>query len=205
MKKILAALPLIALMAVSCNDKKTTGDTGSDEISVSASGIATSADIAYFNIDSVISNYDMYVELSATYQDKATKAQEQLTTKGRALERDITNYQDRAQKGLMTTSQMRSAEEDLQKKQQSYVEFQEQTMGDLQEEERVMFNNIYYSIDEFLKEFNKDYRYGIIISTGTTGPVMHADPRFNITQDILEGLNKKYAAEGGKTAPAPTE
>lgn len=193
---------MIALVAVSCNDKNTPATA--DPEAVSASGAVMSADIAYFNIDSVIVKYDMYLDLSSTYEANAKKAEEQLTTKGRALERDIANYQDRAQKGLMTSVQMRAAEEDLQSKQQSYVQFQEQTMGTLQEEEAVMFNNIYHSINEFLKEFNKDYRYGMIISTGTTGPVMHSDPQFDITKDILEGLNKKYAASG-KATPATTE
>lgn len=207
MKKILAALPIIAILATSCNDKKAHDANISEATAVTASGTAASADIVYFNIDSVISNYNMYIDLRSTYEAKAKKAEEQLNTKGRALERDIASYQDRANKGLMTTSQIRTAEEDLQKKQQSFVQFQEQTMAELGEEERVMFNNIYYNINEFLKEFNKDYRYGMIISTGTTGPVMNADPRLDITGDILDGLNKKYAAnlKSGASIAAPAE
>lgn len=207
MKKILAALPIIAILATSCNDKKAHDANIREATAVTSSGTAASADIVYFNIDSVISNYNMYIDLRSTYETKAKKAEEQLNTKGRALERDIASYQDRANKGLMTTSQIRTAEEDLQKKQQSFVQFQEQTMAELGEEERVMFNNIYYNINEFLKEFNKDYRYGMIISTGTTGPVMNADPRLNITGDILDGLNKKYAADlkSGASITAPAE
>ena len=66
------------------------------------------------------------------------------------------------------------------------------------EEEQVMLNQIQYSITEYLKEFNKDYQYGVILSTTTAGPIFNADPKLDITTVLLEGLNKKYASEKGK-------
>lgn len=61
-----------------------------------------------------------------------------------------------------------------------------------------MLNQIHYSITEYLKEFNKDHQYGIILSTTTSGPIFNADPKLDITTVLLEGLNKKYASEKGK-------
>ena len=71
-------------------------------------------------------------------------------------------------------------------------------MGEMAEEEQVMLNQIQYSITEYLKEFNKDYQYGVILSTTTAGPIFNADPKLDITTVLLEGLNKKYASEKGK-------
>lgn len=65
-------------------------------------------------------------------------------------------------------------------------------VGELAEEEQVLLNQIQYSIVEFLKEFNSDYRYGMIISTTGAGPVLHANPAFDLTKEVLAGLNKKY-------------
>lgn len=49
-------------------------------------------------------------------------------------------------------------------------------MNELAEQEQVMLNKIHYNITEYLKEFNSDYRFKIILSTTSGGPVMNADP-----------------------------
>ena len=87
-------------------------------------------------------------------------------------------------------------QENLEKKQQSFVQHRDKVMNELAEQEQVMLNKIHYNITEYLKEFNSDYRFKIILSTTSGGPVMNADPSLDITQIVLEGLNKKYAAEG---------
>ena len=87
-------------------------------------------------------------------------------------------------------------QENLEKKQQSFVQHRDKVMNELAEQEQVMLNKIHYNITEYLKEFNSDYRFKIILSTTSGGPVMNADPSLDITQIVLEELNKKYAAEG---------
>ena len=63
-------------------------------------------------------------------------------------------------------------------------------------------NVVILNITEYLKEFNKDYRYSVILSTSTGGPIYNADPKLDITTVLLEGLNKKYAADKGKNKNA---
>ena len=108
------------------------------------------------------------------------------------------DYQDKIQKGLVTRSQAQSIEENLNKKQQSFMQHRDQVMSELAEEEQVMLNRIHYSITEYLKEFNSDYRYKMILSSST---VLNADPSLDLTQIILEGLNKKYATEKPEETP----
>ena len=185
MKRILIAVSA-ALLLAACNNKNSASTaggtvTGADS---SQSAVAAGGDIAYFNIDSLVSRYDMYIDLRAAYEQKAKKADTELTSKGRSLENDVRDYQDKIQKGLVTRSQAQSIEENLNKKQQS-----------------LMLNRIHYSITEYLKEFNSDYRYKMILSSSTTGPVLNADPSLDLTQIILEGLNKKYATEKPEETP----
>ncbi len=157
-----------------------------------------SSQVAYINIDSLVSQYDMYLDLRGDYEVKAKKVENELTSKGRSLEKDVRDYQDKAQKGLMTRSQMAETEEKLQKQQQTFMQHRDTAMQDLAEEEQVMLNQIHYSIVEYLKEFNKDYRYGMIISTTAAGPILNADPMLDITSVVLKGLNEQYAAEKAK-------
>ena len=194
MKKILLILAAVALTTVGCN--KNQAPAGGETKESDAAAAASSGTIAYFNVDSLISKYDMYLDLRAEYEAKAKKADAELTSKGRSLESDLKDYQNKIDKGLVTRSEAMTMQENLEKKQQSFVQHRDKVMNELAEQEQVMLNKIHYNITEYLKEFNSDYRFKIILSTTSGGPVMNADPSLDITQIVLEGLNKKYAAEG---------
>ncbi len=195
MKNLLLAATTVALLAaIGCSDKDKKGGSATTGWSDTAT-TASSASIAYFNIDSLISRYDMYLDLSSDYEEKTKKADAELTSKGRALERGLRDYQEKVQNGLVTRAQAQTMEENLNRQQQDFVQHRDQVMNELAEEEQVLLNNIQFSITEYLKEFNKDHRYSIILSTSAGGPIYNADPTLDITAVMLEGLNKEYAAD----------
>ena len=84
--------------------------------------------------------------------------------------------------------------------------------AELAEENTVMMNNIYHSLNKFLEEFNSDYRYSMILTTSGGAPILHADPLLDITDLVVDGLNAQYAKDkkggtsatdlAGDTAPA---
>ena len=47
------------------------------------------------------------------------------------------------------------------------------------------------SLDNFLKEFNRDGRYKLILSRSGDN-VLYADPAVDITNEVVAGLNKRY-------------
>lgn len=195
MKKSLLVLSAAALFfAVGCEQQTQSASVAVAPISDSV----VSNGIAYFDIDSLVGEYDMYIEMRAEFEAKAQKADKELTTKGRALENDVRSYQEKVQKGLVTRAQAAELEQQLNTKQQNYVSYREQLMSELTEQEQVMLNNIHYSITEYLKEYNSDFHYDVILSTNASGPIYHANPSFNITKDIVKGLNDKYAASKKK-------
>ena len=95
----------------------------------------------------------------------------------------------------MTRSQMAQTEEQLQAKMQSYEQSSQKTLAELDEEQQVMTNQVIYSIMNYIKEYNSNLRYKMILSTTGSGPVLDADPALNITSEILDGLNQRYVAE----------
>ncbi len=191
MKKILLAASVVALLTVSCNKQNKAPESTTPSESVAA---VTSGQIAFIQLDSLINHYNMYIDLRTAYEAKAQKADQELTALGRGLERDIQDYQEKVQKGLVTRSQAQTLEESLNTKQQNFVQRRDQVMGNLAEEEQVMLNQIHHAITEYVNEFNSDKRYSMILSSSAAGPVINADPSLDLTNMILEGLNKKYAA-----------
>ena len=68
----------------------------------------------------------------------------------------------------------------------------------LAEEEQVKLRLIHNSIIEYLKEYNADKGYHLILSNTFGGPLLYGNPANDITKEVLEGLNKKYAADKKK-------
>ena len=192
MKKILAAGAALAVLA-GC--KNTAGTPAADSSAAASNGINSVSDIAYVDIDSLIAHYDMYTDLSAEFETKAKKIEGELTSKKRRLEKEVRDYQEKASNGLMTRSQMAQTEEQLQAKMQSYEQSSQKTLAELDEEQQVMTNQVIYSIMNYIKEYNSNLRYKMILSTTGSGPVLDADPALNITSEILDGLNQRYVAE----------
>lgn len=147
-------------------------------------------------------NYGMYIDMSDEFAKKQQKAEADVNGRGRALERSVAEYQEKAQKGLLTRFQMTSMEEDLQKKQQGFMAYRDKVMADLAKQEQDMSNGIAESIMAYVKEYNADKKYSMILTTSGVSPVIVADPNLDITREILSELNKRYLekkeAEGKK-------
>jgi len=69
---------------------------------------------------------------------------------------------------------------------------------ELAEEEQVMNRQLIYYITDYLKEFNKEKNYQFIISNSLAGPLLYASDKQDITNDVVEGINAKYAKEREK-------
>lgn len=199
MKKLIIAASVLLVALTACNNKGNnangSAEAGSTDESVQRQ---VSGQIAYIRLDSLMANYDMYKDLSSEFEAKAKQVEADLTSRGRTLEKNFTDAQTKVEKGLVTRAEAAQLQEDLQRQEQAFYGVRDQKSQELAEENAVMTNKIFYSIEEYVKEFNADYRYGMILTTSGGAPVLHADPSLDITSLVLKGLNEKYAAEKAK-------
>jgi outer membrane protein len=141
-----------------------------------------------------MAKYLLAEELRTTFQAKADKADRELNAKYQKLEKDMMDAQDKIQKGLVTRATAEQMQQDIINQQQELVNTRDRMMNELAEEEMVMNNRIYYAVMDYLKEYNADYKYSMIISTTASGPILHAEPSMDITDEVLEALNARYTA-----------
>lgn len=199
-----AAVAAVGLTLLGCSDKGTSAAGGanaadSSKTAAAPAGIDYNGKIVYVQIDSLMRGYGMAIDLQAAFAAKSEKAQNELTAKGRSLEREMRDYQEKAQKGLITRFQAQDIETGLQKKQQSVLEYRDRMMQELGEEEAVMMNKISDAIMQYVKKYNAEKKYSMIISTQGANTVLIADPALNITDDLLTGLNAEYRAQSDST------
>ncbi|MCH5305261.1 MAG: OmpH family outer membrane protein [Rikenella sp.] len=197
-----AGAAFAGLTVVGCSGSKGaaagTDGTAADSLqtaAVAAVGGEYNGKIVYVQIDSLMRGYGLAMDLQEAFAAKSEKAQNQLTAQGRSLEREMRDYQEKMQKGLITRFQAQNIEEGLQKKQQSLLEYRERMMQELAEEEAVMMNRISEAIMQYVRTYNVEKKFSMIISTQGANTVLIADPSLNITDELLRGLNEAYRAQ----------
>jgi outer membrane protein len=151
--------------------------------------------IAYVNIDSVIFNFDMFKDLSNDLLDKQRKAETDFTTRGTRYERDARDFQDKVSRGLVTRATAEQMEQALIQQQQDLLNFRDQLQANLMEEETVMNRQVLDYIMKFLEERRDEYNYSYVFGKSFGGVVLYSESSFDITANVLEGINKKYQAE----------
>lgn len=195
MKKLFVAAAVLMAFTACQNRQQETVAENTEAAGTELAEKATPA-VAYVQIDSLMLDYKLAEELRNTFQAKANKADRDFNAKYQKFEKDMMDAQDKIQKGLVTRATAEQMQQQLMQQQQELMETRDRMMAELAEEEQVMNNRIYFAVTDYLKEYNADYKYAMIISTTSAGgPVLHADPALDITKEVLVELNKRYEAE----------
>ena len=170
-----------------------TSKPGSSNSSQSVGSVAAAGSIVYIQIDSLMNQYDMFNDLKSELESKAQVIQDDLSKKGRAFERDYKDWGDKIQKGLVTRAQAETQQQQLGMRQQELQSLSQQKQMEMAEEERVLVNKVMESLHTYLKVYNKEKNFSVIInSSATMNTVLQADSTLNITRDVVSGLNNEY-------------
>jgi len=155
-------------------------------------------EMAYINIDTLMNNMDMFFDVRNKLVDKQKSSEAELNSRSKDFEKEATDFQEKVQKGLITRSRAQEIEQELYLEQQNLINLKDKLSMELAEEEQVMNRQLIYYITDYLKEFNKEKNYQFIISNSLAGPLLYASDKQDITNDVVEGINAKYAKEREK-------
>ena len=203
MKRIVSLLTVALVAGLSfsaCNNvSTTTADTDTKADTTAAAG-----SIVFFNIDKVVENYDMANDLRSVVETKVSGIQSEIDRRGNKLQKDANDFQNKMDKGLLTTSVANAQYQKLQQQQNDYQQYVVRKQQEMQEEQQVMLNQIMNAIAEFVKEYNEEKQFALILTTSgdiLPAPVVTGSAKLDITQEILDGLNAEYV----KTKAAETK
>lgn len=193
----LFALTMVLLFA-QCTDKK--GSASSEETTApAAAGGTSNMKIAYVEIDSLLTKYHFWNDLNEAMIQKEENIRTTLNEKAKELDQEMREFQRKLENNGFA-SRERAEQENLRlsQKQRDLQQLQQKLAADLQTENQKNSLQLRDSINSFLKIYNKDKGYSLIISNSGFDNLLYADPAFNITQEIVEGLNARYNAKTNK-------
>ena len=114
----------------------------------------------------------------------------------------MANFQQKLQNnGFTSREQAESQQAAIQRQQQSLQELQARLENELASETAKFNEALRDSLQNFLKAYNNDKHFDMILSKAGDN-ILFADKRFDITQDVINGLNKRYKPSAKPAADA---
>ncbi len=152
-------------------------------------GINKEFRIAYFEMDSVEAHFEMVKDVKTEMNKKEDGITIELDRLGKDYQNKLMYYQNKQQE--MNQQQYEAAAMDLKKLEQN-ISSRKQTL-DQEYNELVMrrMKDVKTKIEDFLKEYNKDKKFSYIVSY-EQGLFYYRDTVYNITADVIKGLNDMY-------------
>lgn len=188
MKKYIFSALAIAAMMVSCNNASPKMDDQPASGSASGAGIK----IAYVEVDSLMTQFDFAKDYSESLQKKSINARNTLTQKGNALQAAVNNFQQKLNNnGFQSREQAASVQAAIERQQRDLQDLQARLETELANETAKFNEALRDSLQNFLKDYNADKKFDLILSKAGDNILM-ADKKFDITQDVINGLNKRY-------------
>ena len=194
MKKYILSALAIALTMTSCNNASPKMDEQPAAASASGEGIK----IAYVEVDSLMTQYTFAKDYTVTLEKKSNNARNTLTQKGNALQAAVNNFQQKLNNnGFQSREQAEGVQAAIQRQQADLQQLQARLENELASETAKFNEALRDSLNNFLQAYNKDKKYDMILSKAGDN-ILYANKRFDITQDVINGLNKRYKPSAKK-------
>ena len=200
MKKMLFLAALAAVSFASC-DKSA---PKVDEKPLTTEAANSELKIAYVEVDSIMSQYQYCKEYSLILQKKSQNIQNTINQKGQALQAAAANFQQKVQQNAYTREQAEAINANLVKQQNDLQALQNRLGNEFQSETDKFNASLRDSIQHFLAKYNKDKKFALILSKAGDN-ILYADKGYDITNEVIAGLNKAYKPAATKKEAAKEE
>jgi len=154
--------------------------------------------IAYVEVDSLMTQFEFAKEKSKELEKKSNNARSTLTQKGNQLQAAANNFQQKLQNnGFTSREQAEGVQNALQRQQNDLAALQARLENELAQETQKFNMALRDSLNNYLAIYNKDKKYDMILAKSGDN-ILLANTKYDITKDVINGLNKRYKAGSAK-------
>lgn len=145
--------------------------------------------IAYFEMDSVENQYEYLKDVRTALRNLEQQKSSELSSLRSASKAKLMEYQKKG--NAMTQEEMARANEDLMRMDNELKSQEQMKSQELQDESIKKIQEVKKRIEAYLKEYNKDKNFSYILSS-SNDIIYLKDSAYNITNDMIKGLNDEY-------------
>lgn len=163
-----------------------------------ADGKQESVKFAYVEFDSLLTKYEPYVQemdKMKAERERIEKAAASVTQNlEKKFQQQLAPIEQQVQSGKLdqNTAQQKAMQiqANLQKESQSAAAQYQKDLVALAKRDSLNTVNFTNKIQDFLKEYNKDNKYSMVFAKSGLN-ILYADEGYDITDEVLKGLNAK--------------
>lgn len=183
----LVCIAAVAVMTFSCNNNQQQNAKSTSAMPQAAMEKMT---IRFVDEDSIMNNYSLAKDINEAMLRRQNQFDAAQSQKGNEISKFGNAMQQKYQNnGYLTEESFKADQAKLQKMQddaQSYLgKLQQSIQNELSQSQVQLLD----SIDNFMKEYAKQKGYDMVLRKSAT---LYIDPKYDVTQDVIEGLNKRY-------------
>jgi outer membrane protein len=149
--------------------------------------------IAYFDIDSLQEKYQYFKGVSGQMKQKEANLSSQMDALQNTYQKRLKELQEKGP--TMTQSEGEAAQREVAQMQQKFQQRQMSMEQDLKKHQVDLMTDVRNKIENYLKEYNKEKGYAFILSYEPGFMLYYKDSVYDITDDVITGLNEQYNAE----------
>lgn len=188
------AIAVIVLFVLVLNNKPKA--EGQKQVAGTSGNTSERLPIAYINVDSLLLNYNFAKEANESLIKKQEDSRLNINTKARQLQSEMSEFQRKLENNAFLSRERAEQEQTrLMKKQQDLQELDGQLTQQLMQVQQKMSEQLRDTINAFLKDYNKDKKYELILSNTSSDNILHAGEAYDITPEITKLLNERFAAK----------
>ncbi|MCY7349261.1 MAG: OmpH family outer membrane protein [Cytophagaceae bacterium] len=178
------------------------GKSSTNSSTTDSTGTVGSKPIVYVNSDSLLNNYEFFKDARKAFEQKRAQLDTEINGRGSSLQREIQVFQQQAPGMIAAEAQARQLS--LQKRGAEFEQYRQKAANDLAEEEAKKNDELYNNISGYIQKYNRENDYQFVLGYSKGGGILFANPNYDVTKKIMEGLNKEYKESQAKAIPATT-
>lgn len=181
---------LFVWLGIVSSSKKSVAEESGDM----ASAVSGQLPVAYINIDSLLVNYTFAQEANEKLMSRQEDARLQLNQKARSLQSDMAEFQRKLDNNAFLSRERAEAEaQRLQKRQQDLQDLEAKLTQDIMLENQNLNLQLRDTLDNYLKEFNANGRFQVILANTQGDNILLAQPGYDVTDEVVTALNRRYS------------
>ncbi|MBO7609111.1 MAG: OmpH family outer membrane protein [Muribaculaceae bacterium] len=180
-----AVIAALVLLTASCNEKPQKAAT----TNMPSSAIEKMT-IRYVDEDSIMANYNLAKDINEAMLRKQNQYDAAQAQRSNEINKFANTMQQKYKNnGYLTEESFNADQATLAKKQRDAETYLGNLQQNMQNELNQSQQQLLDSIDNFMKVYAKDKGFDMVIRKSAT---LYIDPKYDVTDEVIEGLNKRY-------------
>lgn len=146
---------------------------------------------AYVDTTKLIQEYSEMKEVEADFTQRSEQLKRELDSVARGFQEQVREYQENM--ATMSQAERQETEQRLMQQQQMLQQQQQMRSGQLRQESDAVVDSLITKVKDFVADYGKEHDYKYIFGSNESANIMYAEEGLDITQEILEELNKTEA------------